>query len=81
VTPERVTLSRRSAVVLGYLNAEHADGFRETVAIHESIDSVPLPYRLWLLDPREIPMSARARFNNVTTGERLIRPIPENPFV
>lgn len=80
MTPDRVTLSRRAAAVLGYLNPENATGFRDTVAIHESINSVPLPYRLWLLDPREIPMSARARLADPRTGERVPRPIPDNPF-
>lgn len=78
--PDQVTLSRRAAIVVGYLEPGTAREFREVVAEHGSIDSVPLPFRLWLRDPREIPVYRRASQLDAATGERVTRPIPSNPF-
>jgi hypothetical protein len=71
-------MSRRLALVLGYVNPEAARRLRAAAEGHTVLDDVALPYREWLRDVRTIPMADRARYVDSDTGQVVVREIVAN---
>jgi hypothetical protein len=75
---QAVQLSRRSARTVLYLNRETAQKFTDAVKKAESIDDVAQPYRAWLLDVRDIPVSKRKTRYDMKTMNQVVISIKKN---
>jgi len=75
---QAVQLSRRSARTVLYLNRETAQKFTDAVKKAESIEDVVKPYRAWLLDVRDIPVSKRKTRFDIKTMNQVVISITKN---
>ncbi len=73
-----VELSRRSARTVLYLNWETAQAFTDAVKKAQSIKDVEQPYRAWLLDVRDIPVSKRKTRYDMKTLKQVVISIKKN---
>ncbi len=73
-----VELSRRAGRTILYLNFETAQAFTDAVLKAASIDDVAKPYRAWLLDVRDIPVSKRKTRYDLKTHNQVVISITKN---
>lgn len=59
MTPDEITLSRKSAQVVDLLTLDVRQAFVEAVRRAVSINDVPEPYQTWIRTPSAIPVEAR----------------------